>query len=245
MYEIFKRYDIDGTLMMLHIIGYILAMAFVVFVISPLHNFAKTAAVKRFGDDDIVARGDYGFGFRQSFSWVGFISMTVLRMGFSKPVDYMREKFKHPVLAPVSISFIGISVYFLFAIVFAFFYSFFRNLGLFGITTAGSMYELTSAGSVVYFLFYAFIFYTTRIMIMFTLINLIPLPPLDFGDILLPILRPTWIDGIKNNELLISAGIFVISFLTIAKPGGFLDELSTDCLLILNNLNTSIIGIFS
>lgn len=227
-----------------HIISYLLAAGFFIFVVGPLHNFSKGFTAKCFGDYNIVNRRDYGYNPDKSFEWVGMVSLLLLKIGFTGPVNYKKSRFYHPFAGTFFVSLSGPISYFLWSLVFAAVYFVIKYCAFFGITCVGPAAELSSAGSIIYFVLFAFVYFSMKMCMMSAIFNLIPMVPLDMGDVLMYVFRPNWVDSFRNNQTLIAALLFIISFLSIGKVGGVIDSFSDRFIGIFDKLFRAFIGIF-
>ncbi len=242
MYEIIlalNTYSDSLPVLLTHVIAYLLAAGFFLGVVGPFHNFMKAFTVKCFGDYNIVNRRAYGFKPRKSFDWIGMVSLLILKIGFTSPVNYKKNRFYRPFTGTLFVSLSGPLNYFLWSILFTVIYAFMKCFSFFGISSVGAGVELTSVGSILYFVLFAFVYYMMKICMMSAIFNLIPMVPLDMGDVLMYVFRPNWVDAFRNNQALIAAGLFLISFISIGKVGGIIDTLSDKIIgIIVNSIST-------
>lgn len=217
-------------------IGYALAVAVFLLFVAPVHNFAKVKVAKACGDTNIKNRGSYTMNPYKSFHLIGVFSLLVLNIGLTAPVNYKRNRFYRPALGTLGVSAVGIAVYLTFSLIGVFIYSLLRTIGLYDIGIVSQTESLGSTSEYIYFAIYTAIYFLMRICMMSAIVNLIPMIPLDMGDILKVVLRPNWIDALMNNHILVALGIFVVLFITIGKPDGFIDEFSKYVISFLYNV---------
>ena len=202
--------------------GVLLAAAMFNLVVVPVHNRIKYFFIKIFGDYTPFREGDVTMSPRTNVHIVGLVSSLIINIGFAAPTYYDDEKFKYPRLYTLIISLSGILTYFLFFAVAFFIYSVLGLSNLFGISSL--KLETLDAGVLgcVYYAFFVMTYYLAITCIYSAIFNLIPLYPLDMGDVLYLFIPLNWSDALRNNELMVSLGLFVIAFLWLGTSKGFI-----------------------
>lgn len=227
------------------IAGLVLAIAVFTFVVGPVHNLIKARIVKLCGDDWVEDAGYFSLNPANSFHWIGTFSAFLVFMGFTKRVRYRKRYLDAPVLATFLISFSGVLTYFLFFLLFIFIVSLIGSFNLYGITNPSVMpeAELPFWGCVFHTIFSA-VFFLSRICIYSAFFNIIPVPPMDMGEILFLFFGKHWADQIKKNDILFSIGIFLFAFFALGMPDSFLVNTSLDVIKFFEGIFTFFINIF-
>ena len=226
-------------------IGMVLAMAVFVFLVGPVHNLVKAKVVKLCGDDWVEEAGYFSLNPANSFHWIGAFSVLLVFMGFTKRVRYRKRYLDRPFLGAVMISVSGILTYFLCFLFFAFLVSLLGSVNSYGMTNPSVMpeTELPFWGCVFHVVFLA-VFFLTRICLYSAFFNLIPLAPMDMGELLFAFIGKHWSEQIKKNEMLISVGLFLLAFLSLGLPNSFIVQTSLDIITFFQNGFSFIINIF-
>lgn len=176
----------------------LLARAGVVALILPLHCYFQARTAARFGDDTAKNNGKAGADPAVHLSLVGSVALIASGVGWTNHLPVDPEKFKHRKRDLFLTSISGI-LFDLFAFV---------VLALLWIVT-GPAAVAAGAGNLV-FTFNIVVYYMMRTVLMFALFNLIPIPPLDGWRILRPFLAEKTFWGMKNINLDIVWGVFLI-----------------------------------
>ena len=231
MYElitVFQNYSDKIGVFISLVVGGFVATAIFVFLLSPIHNYIKARLALGFGDENIKKRGYLTLNPIKNFNWFGALSALLLKIGYTSHVGYKRSRFYHPVIGTLVIAFSGPVFYFLcYLVVYSLFYSLLQA-GFFGVDSIREVSEDATLITYVYHSFIVILQFLGRICFFSALCNLIPMFPFDMGDVLMLVLRPSWLKAVGNNELLISLGFLLLFFFTIGAPGGFLDSLYSD-----------------
>lgn len=231
MYElitVFQNYSDKIGVFISLAVGSFVATAIFVFLLSPIHNYIKARLALGFGDENIKKRGYLTLNPIKNFNWFGALSALLLKIGYSSHVGYKRSRFYHPVIGTLVIAFSGPVFYFLcYLVLYTLFYSLLQA-GFFGVDSIREVSEDATLITYVYHSFIVTLQFLGRICFFSALCNLIPMFPFDMGDVLMLVLRPSWLKAVGNNELLISLGFLLLFFFTIGAPGGFLDSLYSD-----------------
>lgn len=227
------------------ILGLILATAIFVFVVGPLHNLIQAKVAKLCGDDWVEDAGYFSMKPSNSFHWIGTFSAFLVFMGFTKRVRYRQRYLHAPVLGSFLISFSGILTYFLLFLVFAFLSTFMECLSLYGLTSPSTMpeTELPFWGCVFHTVF-SVSFFLTRMCMYSAFFNLIPVAPMDMGEVLFAFIGNHWREQIKKNDMIISVGLFVFAFFSLGMPGSFITEISLDIIYFFQDAFAVFINIF-
>lgn len=236
-------HNISGTICL--VLGYLLACALFVLVIGPMHNSLKARAAWSNGDEWVAESGYLSMNPRMSFHWIGLVSLLVTRLGFTKRVRYRQRYFDAPVLGTMWLAFSGILTYLLCSAVLVFFCTLMGRVNSFDIInpTIIPQKQLPLFGCIFHTTF-AMVFYASRMCIYSALFNLIPIAPMDMGEILFTFLGKHWSDMIKKNDLVISIGLFLVAFFAFGMPDSFLVTFSTDIITMLSSVYNFIINIF-
>ncbi len=237
-------YNMRG--MISFIIGLILATVLFMFVIGPLHNLIQAKVIKANGDDWVEDAGYFSMNPSKSFHWIGLLSVFVVFMGFTKRVRYRRRYFHAPVLGTIGVSFSGILTYFLSGVLLVFGYTLIGSFNFYGMTNPSVMpsEELSFWGCVFHTVFSA-VFILSRMCIYSAFFNLIPIPPMDMGEMLFTFIGRHWSDVVKKNDLVISVGLFVIAFFVLGMPDSVLVKSSFNVIGMLEDAFGFIIKIFT
>ncbi len=212
--------NLRGTVSL--IVGCILAVAVFAFFIGPVHNYIQAKFVKLSGDDWVEDAGYFSLNPINSFHWVGIVSAFVVFMGFTKRVRYRRRYFHKPVLSTIGLSLSGVLTYFAFGIVFTFIYTLISSFRFYGMTNPSAIpsEELSALGCAFHVLF-AMVMFLSRICVYSALFNLIPVPPMDMGEIVFLFLGRHWSDVVKRIDLIFSIGLFIFAFFVLGMPDSF------------------------
>ncbi len=219
--------SIPGTISL--IIGYLLATALFIFVIGPFHNYIKSKVAAACGDEWVEEAGYFTMNPAKSFHWIGFVSVLITRMGFTKRVRYRRRYLDSPILGTIMIAVSGVLTYLVCCVVLLFVCSILSKVNTYGITNpATALRDTYSFDGYLFLTLYSALSYLPRICIYSALFNLIPVAPMDMGELLFIFFGQHWSDVIKKNDVLISLGLFVLAFLVFSLPNSFLVDFSND-----------------
>ncbi len=216
--------------------GVLLAVAFYVLFVGPLHNCVKYSVASKRGDSIFK---EYGLGTmspREHFHLVGFITTLLLNISFTQPVYIDDENLKKPKQSRVLIALSGLGVYVFMFLVSGVAYSFLKHANIFSIQAATVVPDNVSFFAYAYYALYVAVFYVFRISICSIFLNLIPLGPLDAADILYMFLPVNWQDGMRNNDSLISLLLFILVFLTVGAPDGVFNVVGNEVMLEFSNM---------
>ncbi len=230
MYELVK----DAALYMNNIPGFITliaghlaAMLIFVLVVFPLHNYIKYMVIEKCGDKKRHPEDYLTMKPSASFHWMGAISVFVLQMGFSFPIYQRRDRYYNPVLYTIYVALSGIGVYlgsFFASLLLLSFVDAFDPQGIFNLEV---LPVNAPVGHYIYYGITLMLYVVMKISIYSAVINLIPLVPLDMGDVLYQFLPLQWSDFFRNNQMAVSAVVVAVLFLSIGQPGGFVRDIST------------------
>lgn len=216
--------------------GVLLAVAFYVLLVGPLHNCVKYSVARKQGDRSFVEYGYNRLSPREHFHLVGFITTLLLNISFTQPVYLDDENFKKPRQSRVLIALSGFGVYVFMFLVSGVAYSILKDFSFFSIQAATVVPDNVSYFAYAYYAVYVAVFYVFRISICTIFMNLIPLGPLDAADILYMFLPVNWQDGLRNNESLISLLLFIVVFLTVGAPDGVFNVVGNEVMLEFSNM---------
>ncbi len=235
--------NLRGTISL--IVGCALAVAVFVFLVGPVHNFIQAKFIKLSGDDWVEDAGYFSLNPVNSFHWIGTASALVVLMGFTKRVRYRRRYFHRPVLSTIGLSLTGVLSYLACAVVFTFIYTLIGSFEFYGMANPSVMpsEELPFWGCVFHALF-AMVLFLSRICVYSALFNLIPVPPMDMGEVVFLFLGHHWSDVVKKNDLIISVGLFVIAFFILGMPDSFLVNASYSIIEIMEDAFRFIFKLF-
>jgi len=236
-------HNISGTICL--ILGYLLACVLFVLVIGPMHNAIKGRAAWSNGDEWVAENGYLSMNPKMSFHWIGLLSVVVTRLGFTKRVRYRQRYFDAPVLGTIWLSLSGILTYLLCSAILVFFCALMGRVNSFDITTPTIVpQEQLPFFGCVFHTSFAMVFYASRMCIYSALFNLIPIAPMDMGEILFLLIGKHWSDVIKKNDLFISVGLFLLAFFVLGMPDSFVVTFSTDIITMMSSAFNFIINIF-
>lgn len=250
MYEIVtntNRYtdNLPGFLAL--IAGCILATALFVFIVNPLHNYIKCRVAVKCSEDgnwDIIEENGLMIIPNKILHWVGIVSALVLHMGFAPSVVYDTNKLKKPGRDSALVALSGIMVYIVCTLPILFVYTFLRYFEFFEVVTVTSPPDGAYWYVYIYHTFYTAVCFLFRICMNSALLNLIPLLPMDMGDVLYVHLNVRWTDVLRNNQILISTCVLVLAFITFGSPDGLIQSISTWVLRVFMEIYTFIIEFF-
>ena len=95
-----------------------------------------------------------------------------------------------------------------------------RVLNLFSISSVKlETMDTNIFGCLYYILFYG-IYYLSVTCLYSAILNVLPVYPLDMGDTLYMCAPLNWQDALRNNELFITLGLFILNFLVLSAPRG-------------------------
>ncbi len=210
-------------------------------LVIPVHNYTKYRVVRWCGARVFDSSGHLSLSPRVSFSLVGFISTVVLGMGFAQPVYFELHEFRRPGVHTCVVSFTGLLVYLVSYLVSLVVYLVFRTCEIFSITSHNDLPVDAQWYVYVYFTFFVMLSYFRIYCIYSLLFNIIPFGPLDASEMLYMFLPVTWSDALRNNQTVTSFIVFVVAFLSIGKPDGFISQTALD---INNSLVRFIMSLF-
>ncbi len=237
-------HNMRGTVSL--IIGLVLATTIFMFVIGPLHNLIQAKVIKACGDDWVEEAGYLTMNPAKSFHWIGLISVFVVFMGFTKRVRYRRRYFHAPVLGTFLISFSGILTYFLSGALLIFACTLLGSFNPYGMANPSFMpaEELPFWGCVFHAVFSS-LFFLSRMCIYSAFFNLIPITPMDMGEVVFNFIGRHWSDVVKKNDIVISVGLFVLAFFVLGMPDSFIVESSFSIIGMLEDSFGLLINIFT
>ncbi len=218
------------------ILACVLATVIFYLTIAPAHNLLKAFIAYRQGDEKVKVRGHLKFLPKKSFNWLGVVSSLFLFLPIVHPVYYRKNRFYDPTKGVFAVALSGIAFYFLSGLFLATIYTALKASAVYGITGATNAYYTYSFATFAYHCTLCTVYFLSRICFFSSFINLLPVIPMDMGEILGLILRINWVDYLKNNEVFVSSLIFLGSFFTVAKPAGLFSQMASDIMNFLASM---------
>ena len=215
------------------IIGVFLAVVVFNCFIIPVHNRVKYFFIQTFGDYSASEDGYCTMRPKENIHVIGLFTSLLLNIGFAEPAYYDTEHFRRPKFYTFIISVSGIFTYLaFFGVTFALF-SFLRVNNVCSVTSVQLASDALVFGQYIYHIFYVMIYYIAITCIYSAIFNLIPAFPLDMGDALYVFMPVNWQDNLRNNELAISLGLFVLAFMYLGSSNGIVVKIAKP---LVNNL---------
>ncbi|MBQ4105662.1 MAG: hypothetical protein IJC86_04660 [Clostridia bacterium] len=209
------------------VLGCFAATAVFLLVVNPLHNYIKYYIADKSGDITVQNEGYLTMSHDLSFNWISFFSTLVLQMGFATPVIYEKTNFKKPKNTITYMALAGVGHYVCCSMVLLIIYSLLRYFGVFGVITATVPPADAPIYVYLYQVFFATVYFLTRICINSAILNMIPIVPMDMGDVLYMALNTYVADFFRNHQFFLSLVVIIIVFLTIGAPSGHIESLSS------------------
>ncbi len=220
--------------------GVLAAVTFYTLFVSPLHNYVKYFVATKRGDRSFVEYGYYTMSLRENFHLVGFITTLLLNISFTQPVYLDDDNLRNPKLSRVFVALSGLGTYVVTFLVSGVAYSLLRFYAPDTIAGATVVPDGVTIKTYMYYALLVAVFYVFRISICTIFLNLFPLGSLDMADVLYMYLPVNWVDGLRNNESLISLLIFIVVFLTVGAPDGIFNVVGNSVMLGYSNMILSL-----
>lgn len=220
--------------------GILTAVAFFTVFVSPLHNYIKYLVAAKRGDTSFVAYGYNTMSLRENFHLVGFITTLLLNISFTQPVFLDDDNLRNPRLSRVLVSLSGMGTYVATFLISGVGYSILRYFSPATIEGATVVPDGVTIKTYMYYALLVAMFYVFRISICTIFLNLIPIGSLDMADVLYMYLPINWVDGLRNNESLISLILFIVIFLTVGAPDGIFNVVGNAVMLGYSNMIISL-----
>ncbi len=225
MYKIIKNLDfylrdINGLIAL--IAGMVAASLIFSLFISYVHNFIRYSILYRFGDYSVKGKGYLRFKPKRVFHAIGFISALTLNISFAQPLKYTERKLRTPKLALFLSSITGPVSYFLFSLISLFIYLALIQFNPFGIISGYNPPVDAKWNTYVYFFFCAMMYYLTITCMSSAIVSIIPVLPCSLGEFSISLFSRNISEALRNNELILSVGVFIFLFLTIGAPNGLI-----------------------
>ena len=215
------------------IIGVLLAVAVFNCIIIPVHNRVKYFFIHAFGDYSASEDGYCTMRPKENIHVIGLFTSLFLNIGFAEPAYFDSEHFRRPKLCAIVISLSGVLTYFVFfGATFAVF-SFLRANNVCSVTSVQLASDSLVFGQYIYHAVYVMLYYIAITCIYSAFFNIIPAFPLDMGDALYVFMPVNWQDNLRNNELAISLGLFVLAFMYLGSANGIIVKIAKP---LINNL---------
>lgn len=179
-------------------LSYLLSVAVVVFLCTPVHEFAHAISAVKLGDPTPKYMGRTTLNPFAHIDNFGALLILLFGFGWAKPVQVNSLNFKNPKTGMALTALAGPVSNVLVALVFKILFSTLMTLGIF------------SHGFGIYFLL--FLRYVIQINISLAVFNLIPIPPLDGSKLLAAILPDRIYYSLMQYERYFS---FILLFLLV------------------------------
>ncbi len=203
----------------------LLALVFVVFCVTPIHEFSHALAANALGDQTPRLSGRLTVNPMAHIDFMGAILLFVVGIGWGKPVmvNMRNFKMKNKKAGMALVAFAGP----LSNIIMAFFslllmFIVIRVSGT-GVLSGGEIYVNNDAeGSLAYNLI-RFLMFAASINISLAVFNLLPVPPLDGSRLISLILPDKYYFKVMQYERYIAIGVMVLAFIgVLGVPISFL-----------------------
>ena len=176
-----------------------MSLAFVIFVINPVHEYAHAVTAYKLGDKTAKYAGRLTMNPLASLDLIGALLLVLVGFGWAKPVPVNPRNFKNPKVGMAITAAMGPISNIILA---------FASL----LVVAGIV-NLTDRTNVTYYIALAFSF-IAQINIILAVFNLIPLPPLDGSRVLFAVLPDSSYNKLMQYERYLSYGIFALLILS-------------------------------
>lgn len=180
------------------LITMLIARVIIILLILPLHEFAHAWAARKCGDRTAEAAGRLTLNPFSHIDPIGAILLLVSGFGWAKPVPVNTRQMDNPKKGMILTSLAGPLSNLLVAFV--------------GVVIFRVLSELTafqgSGAAVIMMVLYFFI----TVNLGLAVFNLLPIPPLDGSNVILPFLPPKAIYWIQNYRQIISVVFMVLIF---------------------------------
>lgn len=225
MYKILKdigMYIQSPPLFISLVLGALLGIGIFNLVVNPLHNMVKYHFIRKFGDESAFLEELVSKKPRDNVHIVGLLSSVFLNVGFASPTLFDNTNFRRPKLHTFFVSISGVLTYFAVFLVTYIIFAVPRVINLFSISSV--KFESLDVGffGCVYYVLFSAVYYLAITCLYSAIFNLLPVYPLDMGDTLYMYAPLNWQDALRNNELFISLGLFVLNFMVLGSPRGLI-----------------------
>lgn len=206
----------------------LLALVFVIFCVTPIHEFSHALAANALGDQTPRLQGRLTIAPTAHIDWMGALLLLVAGFGWGKPVSVNMRNFKtkNKKVGMAIVAFAGplsnIIMAFLSLIIM---FIVMKSSGI-GYLEGGNVYlsaagEFTTAYSLVRFFLFA-----ASVNITLAVFNLIPVPPLDGSRLISLVLPNKYYFKLMQYERYIAIGIMLLAFTgVLGVPISFLSDL--------------------
>lgn len=193
----------------------IFASLVVLFVSLPVHSFAKAYAAKKLGDPSAEQYGRLTLNpFAHIDPW-GAIALVLFRFGWSKPLPIESRNLKNPKRDLGIIAAVGTLAYFLMGLVFTFPTMLLYRQLMIAVTAVPNS---PAANLETLSMFYELFFTIAVVNVQLGVINLLPFPPFDGGNILAALL-PTKIAVPFYRFFIRHQGVITVALLVLLYVG--------------------------
>ena len=177
----------------------LVARAFVVFCILPVHEFAHAYAAYKLGDDTARLKGRLTLNPMAHLNLWGSLMIFICGFGYATPVPVNPRRFKNPKAGMAITALAGPLSNLVMAIMFAAF-------------SELSAVAFDKSGVMLLGILKLFFYYAGYVNVCLAIFNLIPIPPLDGSRILTVILPTEAYFKIMQYERYIMIGLIVLLF---------------------------------
>ena len=168
------------------------------------HEFAHAVVAYKLGDDTPKVQGRVSLSLLDHVDPIGFVALIFAGFGWGKPVEINPYNFKNRRRDELFVSFVGVVMNFLLAILFAFILKFY-------ISSSGAWPGMHNMSEIIS----KAIFYVIYINLVLMVFNLLPIPPLDGFNIvteLFDLRKYDWWHIVYNNGFVILMALIFFNF---------------------------------
>lgn len=179
-------------------IVFILSACFVVFVCTPIHEFAHGFVAYKLGDKTAKNQGRLTINPLVHIDLIGMIMILLFGFGYAKPVPVNMRYFKNPKVGMALVGAAGPISNLIMAFVNIFIYYFLASV--------------LNIGSVAISLLVTFFYFAAYINVSLAVFNLLPIPPLDGSKIIAGILPKELYYKYMQYERYVMIAVIILLF---------------------------------